>query len=105
MTADAYLQHQSNKCSNIKTDLLAEILSTVNKNPIAYAIRQTTNINSKDGQYNEQINNNNNQQEAKEKEQCNKRTDISHKQGAGVLRDNKLHSREVKYKGLDWDEL
>ena len=90
MTADAYLQHQSNKHSNIKTDPLVEIPSTINKNPTAYAIRQTTNINNKDGQYNEQINNNKNeQQEAKEKEQCNKRTDISHKQGAGVPRDNK----------------
>ena len=28
-----------------------------------------------------------------EKEQCNKRRDISHKQGAGVLRDNKTASQ------------
>ena len=56
-----------------------------------------TNISNKDGQYNEQINNNNNQQqEAKEKEQCNKRTDISHKQGADVLRDNKTATQGGK---------
>ena len=89
MTADTYLQHQSNKHSNIKTDPMVKILNTININPTAYAIRQTININNKDGQYNEQIDNNNQQQEAKEKEQCNKRADISHKQAAGVPRDNK----------------
>ena len=105
VTADTYWQHQSNKHSNIKTDLLVEILSTINKNPTAYTIRQTTNINIKDGQYNEQMNNNKNQQqEAKEKEQCNKRTDISHKQGAGVLRDNKttFQGGEVQRTKLGW---
>ena len=29
VTAGIYLQHQSNKCSNIKTDPLAEILNTI----------------------------------------------------------------------------
>ena len=67
MTADTYLQHQSSKHSNIKTDPLAEIVNTININSTAYAIRQTANINNKDGQYNEQIDNNNQQQEAKEK--------------------------------------
>ena len=55
MTADAYLQHQSNKHSNIRTDPLAEILNNSNKNPIVYANRQTLNINNKDKQYNEQM--------------------------------------------------
>ena len=94
-----YLQHQSNKHSNIKTDPLAEIFNTINKIPTAYANRQTTNINNKDGQYNEQINKNNNQQqEAKDKEQCTKRADISHKEGAGVPKDNKtvLQGSEVQ---------
>ena len=75
-----------------------EILNTINKIPTAYANRNTTNIDNKDGQYNEQINNNNQQQEAKDKEQCTKRADISHKEGAGVPKDNKtvLQGSEVR---------
>ena len=74
-----------------------EILNTINKNPTADSNRQTTNINNKDGQYNEQINKNN-QQEAKYKEQCTKRVDISHKEGAGVPQDNRtvLQGSEVQ---------
>ena len=98
VTADTYLQYQSIKHSNIKTDRLVEILNTINKNPTAYAIRQTTNINNKDGQCNEQINNKNQQQEAKDKEQCTKRADISYKEGAGVPQDNKtvLQDSEIQ---------
>ena len=98
VTADTYLQHQPIKHSNIKTDPLVEILNAINKNATAYTIRQTTNINNKDGQCDEQINNKNQQQEAKDKEQCTKRADISHKEGAAVLQDNKtvLQSSEVQ---------
>ena len=37
--ADKYLQHQSNKQSNIKTDLLTEILNNINRNPTIYGTR------------------------------------------------------------------
>ena len=43
MTADTYLKHQSYKQCNITTDLLAEILNNITKNPSAYVTRQTTN--------------------------------------------------------------
>ena len=84
MTAGAYLQHQSNKHSNIKMDPLAEILNNINKNPAGYSNRQPININNKDEQCNEQINNKSLQQEVKAIEQCTKRADISHKEGAGI---------------------
>ena len=87
MTADAYLQYQSNKHSNIKPDPLADILNNINKNPAVYANRQPININSKSLQ-----------QEAKAMEQCTKRADISHKEGAGIPQDNKsaFQGSEVK---------
>ena len=55
-------------------------------------------MNNKDGQCNEQINNKNQQQEAKDKEQCIKWADISHKEGSGVPQDNKtvLQGSEVQ---------
>ena len=69
VTVDTYLQHQSNKHSNIKTDPLAEILNNINKNPAVYANRQPININIKEEQCNEQINSKSIQQEAKAIEQ------------------------------------
>ena len=89
MTADAYLQHQSSKQSNIITDPLAEILNNINKNPPVYVNRQPINIDNKKEQCNEQINNKSLQQEAKAIEQCTERADISHKQGVGIPQDNK----------------
>ena len=58
MTADAYLQHQSNKQSSIKTDPLADFLNNINKYPAAHTNKQTLNIDKKDEQCNEQISNN-----------------------------------------------
>ena len=52
MTADSYLQHQSNKQSSIKTDPLADILNNINKNPAAYTNKQALIRNSKDEQCN-----------------------------------------------------
>ena len=89
MTADAYLQDQSNKHSNIKTDPLADILNNINKNPAVYANRLPINIKNKEEQCNEQINSKSLQQEAKAIEQCTKREDISHKEGADIPQGNK----------------
>ena len=75
-----------------------EILNNINKNPAVYANRQAININNKDEQSNEQINNKSLQQEAKAIEHCNKRAYISHKEGAGIPQDNKpaIQGSEVK---------
>ena len=72
-----------------------DILNNINKNPTAYANVQTPSINNSDGQYHEQINSD--QKEAKEKEQCVKRTDISYKEGTCIPGDNKtvLQGSEV----------
>ena len=43
VTADTYLQLQSNKQSNITTDPLADFLHNINKNPAAYANKQALN--------------------------------------------------------------
>ena len=85
VTADAYLQHQSNKNSNVKTDPLVEILNNINKNPAVYANRQL-------------INNKTLQQEAKAIEQCNKRADTSQKEGEDIPHDNRpaFQGSEVK---------
>ena len=85
MTADAYLQHPSNKNSNVKTDPLVEILNNINKNPAVYANRQP-------------INNKSLQQEARAIEQCTKRADTSHKEGEDVPQDNRsvCQGSEVK---------
>ena len=84
VTADAYLQHQSNKHSNIKTDPLAEILNNINKNPAVYANRQIS------------TNNKSLQQEAKAMEQCTKRqTSVIRKEQAFHEIIN-LPSKEVK---------
>ena len=55
---------------------------------MAYANVQTPNVNNSDRQYHEQINSDQ-KQEAKDKEQCVKRTDISCKEGACIPGDNK----------------
>ena len=85
MTVDAYLQNQSNKNSNIKTDPLAEILNNINKNPAAYTNRQP-------------INNKSLQQEAKAIEQSTKRADTSHKEGECIPQDDRFafQGSEVK---------
>ena len=85
VTADVYLQDQSNKNSNVRTDPLVEILNNINKNPAVYANRQP-------------INNKSLQQEAKAIEQCTKRADTSHKEGEGIPQDNKsaFQGSEVK---------
>ena len=61
--ADMYLQHQSTKQSNTRTDPLADILSNINKNPTAYATVQTPNINNSSEQSNSRQ-----KEEAKDKE-------------------------------------
>ena len=52
VTADKYLQHQSNKQSNIRTDPLTEILNNINRNPGMYGTRQVRNVNNTCEQYN-----------------------------------------------------
>ena len=92
--------------TNTKTDPLADILSTINKNPTGYVIRQTTNINHKDGQYNEKISiiRTNNKRQRKKNNAIKGQILVTSKEH--VFQEIiKLHSREVKYKGLDWDEL
>ena len=98
VTAEAHLQHQSNKNYNIKTDPLMEILNNINKNPAVYAYRQATNTNNKEEQSNEQIYNTCLQQEARDIGQCNTREYISHKEETGVPQDNRYASQgsEVK---------
>ena len=89
MTADSYLQHQSNKQSSIKTDPLVDILNNINKNPAAYTNKQALNRNSKDEQCNDQRSNKSLQQEAKAIDQCNKMASTSHEEGADIPQGNK----------------
>ena len=88
MTADAYLQHQSNKQSNITTDQLADLLNNINKNPAAYTNKQALNSVNKDEQSNGQINNKSLQQEAKNIGQCTKKAGMGHKEGKDTSREN-----------------
>ena len=88
MTADTYLQHQSNKQSNITTDPLADLLNNINKNPAAYANKQALNSVTKGKQCIGQINNKSLQQEAKNIGQCTKKAGISHKEGTDDSREN-----------------
>ena len=89
ITADAYLQYQSTKQSSTRTDPLADILSSINKNPTAYVTVQTLSSNNISGQYNEQPNSIW-KEEVKDKEQYNSRTDNNHRQGnTSITRDNK----------------
>ena len=75
---------------------MADILNNISKNPTAYGNVQIPNVNNSDGQYHEQINSDH-KQEAKEKEQCVKRTDISRKEGTYIPGDYKsvLQGSEV----------
>ena len=97
VTADTYLQHQSNKQSNTKTDPLAEILNNINRNPAIYATRQARNINRTCGQYNEQTTNKTVQEEANI-EQDNKKAENSQDRGTGgtCKKRASLQENEVK---------
>ena len=52
--ADKYLQYQSTKHSNTRTDPLTEILNNINKNPMAYINTHVYKENNYYSQYNEQ---------------------------------------------------
>ena len=93
MTADKYLQHQSNKQSNIKTDPLAEILNNINRNPAIYGTREVWNINNTCEQYNEQTTNKIAQQEANI-EQYNKKPDSGNERGTSGSHDRKTSLQE-----------
>ena len=95
VTADKYLQHQSNKQSNIKTDPLAEILNNINKNPAIYGTRQERNINNTSEQYNEQTTNKIAQQEANI-EQYDKKPDSGKERGTSSSHDRKASLQENK---------
>ena len=82
VTADTYLQQQSNKQSNTKTDPLTEILNNINRIPAIYATRQARNTNNTCGQYSEQTTNKTIQEEANI-EQDNKKADSSQERGRG----------------------
>ena len=88
MTADIYLQHQSNKQSNITTDPLADLLDNINQNPAAYTNKQTLNSVTEGEKCIGQINNKSLQQEAKNIGQCTKKAGISHKEGTDNSREN-----------------
>ena len=103
MTADTYLQHQSNKQSNITTDPLADLLNNINKNPAAYANKQALNSVTKDKQCIGQINNKFLQQEAKNIGQCTKKAGISHEEGTDNSRENILPYKKVKQEEQDQD--
>ena len=94
-----YLQYQSTKQSNTRTDPLVDIHSNINKNPTAYTTVQTPNINNSSGQYHEQSNSSQ-QEEAKDKEQYNTSPNNNHRQGnTSIPRDNKTifqHSEVIK---------
>ena len=93
VTADKYLQHQSNKQSNIKTDPLAEMLNNINRNPAIYGTRQVRNINNTCEQYNEQTTNKIVQEEANI-EQYNKKADSSQERGTSGTHNRKASLQE-----------
>ena len=95
VTADMYLQHQSKKQSNIKTDPLTEILNNINRNPAIYTTRQASNINNTSEQYNEQTANKIVQEEA-DIGQYNKKADSSQERGTGSTCDKKASLQEDK---------
>ena len=94
VTADAYLQHQSNKQSHRTTDPLADLLDNINKNLGAYANKQALKSVTKNKQCNGQINNKSLQQEAKNIRQCTKKADISHEEGTDTSRENSPTTQE-----------
>ena len=93
VTENTYLQHQSNKQSNIKTDPLAEILNNINRNPAIHTTRQVRNINNTCEQYNEQTANKIVQEEANI-EQYNKKADSSQERGTGGTCDKRASLQE-----------
>ena len=95
MTADMYLQHQSNKQSNTKTDPLAEILNNINRNPAIYATRQVRSINNTCEQYSVQTANKIVQEEANI-EQDNKKADSSQERGTGSTHEKRASLQENK---------
>ena len=98
VTADAYLQHQSNKQSNIAADLLADLLNNINKKPAAYNNKLSINSATEDEQSNGQINNKSLQQEPENIEQSSKKTGINKEKGTDMSRRNAptIHECEVK---------
>ena len=96
MTADTYLQHQSNKQFNITTDPLADVLDNSNKNPAAYDNKQALNSVTKGKQCIGQINNKSLQQEAKNIRQCTKKAGISHEKGKMIQERIFLPYKKVK---------
>ena len=93
VTADKYIQYQSSKQSNIKTDTLAEILNNINKNPAIYGTRQVKNINNTSEQHNGQTTYKIPQQEAK-MEQYNKKPDSGKERGTSSSTDRKASLQE-----------
>ena len=55
VTADTYLQHQSNKLSNKTTDPLTKLLNNINRNPAIYATEWVMTISNTYDQYDEQM--------------------------------------------------
>ena len=102
MTADAYLQHQSNKQSNITTDPLADLLDNINKNSAAYTNKQASNSVIEDEQCNVQMSNKYLQQETKNLGQCTKKVGISHEEGTDAPRENMptIQESEVRVMSL-----
>ena len=88
VTADMYLQHQSNKQSSTETDPLTKILNNIKRNSAIYATRQARSINSTCEQYNEQTTNKSVQEEANI-EQDNKKADSSQERGS--VEENKVN--------------
>ena len=104
MTADMYLQHQSNKQSNTKTDLLTEILNNINRNPAIYATRQARNINNTCGQYNQQTTNKTVQEEANIEQDNKRQTAVRREEQVGHTRKG-LHYKKMKLIEQDLDAL
>ena len=102
MTADTYLQHQSNIQSNKITDPIAEIPNSINRNPAIYATKQARNINNTCEQYNEQTTNKIVQEEANI-EQYNKKVDNSQERGTGGTHKKGLHYKKMKLIEQDLD--
>ena len=95
VTADKYIQHISNKQSNIKTDPLSEILNNNNTNPAIYGTRQVMNINNTSEQHNGLTTNKIPQQEPN-MEQYNKKPDSGKERGTCGSAERKASLQENK---------
>ena len=93
VTADKYIQHQSNKQCNITTDPLTETLNNINKNPAIYSTRQVKNINNTSEQHNGHTTNKIPKQEAT-MEQHNKKPDSSKERGTSGSTNRKASLQE-----------